>query len=246
MEEKVETKNDYKIRAVKTNKSDVPLRASMKNGTIEKYPCSTLISGRSGSGKSCLVSNLLSREEFYGGYYHTIALFSPTASMDDTYEGLNIPDDNIFTEFTEDTINQFLAGRKAEIAKNGVKKTVQKSRCLLIFDDIISDRHFLGSPVTLKLFAMLRHYLCSIMILTQSYNKIPRSLRLQANGVYIFPCSRSEVEVIKDELCPPHMTKKEFEAVLADATAEDYAFLHINNHAPNAKKIRKNICDKYY
>jgi hypothetical protein len=236
----------YKIKPLKTEKSSVPLRASMKDHTIEKYPCSTIISGRSGSGKSCLVGNLLGRDEFYGKYYHNIAIFSPTAgTLDDTFASLKIPKENIFNDFDEETLNIFLEGRKEEIKRDGIKKVAENSRVLLVFDDVIAERSFLMSPVALKLFAMLRHYLCSIMILTQSYNKIPRALRLQANGVYIFPSSRSEIDVLCDELTPPNKSKKEFMEIINRATSEQYSFLHINNHAPNGKKMRKNICDEY-
>lgn len=241
------TKTDYSIKPLKTAKSNIPLRASMKNHIIEKYPCSTIISGRSGSGKSCLVGNLLGEDKFYGNYYHTICLFSPTAGeLDDTYAGLNIPKDNMYNDFDEELLNKFLAGRKAQIKKDGIKKVASESRVLIILDDVIANQSFLRSNICLKLFCMLRHYLCSVMVLTQSYNKIPRSLRLQANGTYIFPSSRSEIEVLKDELCPPHLTKNEFQECLADATNEPYSFLHINNFAPRDKKIRKNMCDKYY
>jgi len=237
----------YKILPVETAKNQVPLRSSMKNHIIEKYPCSTIISGRSGSGKSCLVNNLLSRKEFYGGYYHTISLFSPTAGdLDDTYDSLDLDPANVFNTFDPEMLNEFLEGRKAEIKKNGIEKTVKKSRVLLIFDDIIASNKFLKSKEALILFCLLRHYLCSVMILTQSYTKIPRALRLQANGTYIFPASRSEVEVLKDELCPPGMKKKEFEHVIADATGERYSFMHINNNAPKEKKLCRNMGEVYY
>lgn len=244
---KEEDKHDYAIKPMDTDKRHIPLRASMKSHVIEPYPHSTIISGRSGSGKSCLVGNLLSRNEFYGGYYHEIVLFSPTAGcLDDTFKSLDIPEGNIFNEFDEETLNTFLLGRKAQIVRDGIKKVAQKSRVLFIFDDIIADQTFLRSTTALRLFAMLRHYLCSVMILTQSYNKIPRALRLQANGVYIFLGSRSELDVVTDELCPPSISKKQFEQYVDEATREPHAFIHINNKAPQGKRIRKNMCDCYY
>jgi len=238
---------NYDIQPLETEKKHVPLRASMKSGVIEKYPCSTIISGRSGSGKTCLVTNLLSRKEFYGGYYHQIVLISPTAgTLDDAYQGLKIPKENIFNEFSPETLEQILAGRKMEIEQHGIKYVCQNSRVLIILDDIIASQEFLRSKVSLVLFAMLRHYLCSVMVLTQSYNKIPRPLRLQANGVYVFPASRSEINVVLDEITPADKTKKEFEQILIKATSEPHSFLHINNTAEKGKKVRKNMCQEYY
>ena len=77
------------------------------------------------------------------------------------------------------------------------------------------------------MFTLLRHYLCSIIILTQKYNKIPPTQRDNANGIIIFPSNRHEVELIKDELCPTFLDKKEFAKIVDYATSEAYSFLFI-------------------
>ena len=63
-----------KIRKIPTKKHNIPLRKNMKNGTIPPYPCSIILSGRSGSGKTNLLMNLLdpASNELYGNYYHYI------------------------------------------------------------------------------------------------------------------------------------------------------------------------------
>ena len=49
----------YKIEPIETEKSKIPLRKCMKDGVIAKFPSSTVFSGRSGSGKSCLLMNIM-------------------------------------------------------------------------------------------------------------------------------------------------------------------------------------------
>lgn len=75
----------------------------------------------------------------------------------------------------------------------------------------------------------------------QSYTKLPRALRLNCNATYIFPASQSEIEVLKDEVTPAGLTKKQFEKVIEYATREPYNFLSINNHAKQGERIRKNL-----
>ena len=78
-------------------------------------------------------------------------------------------------------------------------------------DDIIANRDFLNSPEALKMFALLRHYQCSIIVLMQSYNKLPRALRINANGTIVLPSTQSEIEVLLDEITPAGISKKEFQ-----------------------------------
>ena len=240
-ENKQERKN-YKIEEIKTDKTKTPLRASMKDGTLPRFPFSMLISGRSGSGKTNLMMNLMTRKEFYKNYFHYIMVFSPTAGeFDDMYKQLELPDENIRNEFNKEDLDELIENRKELIKKKGIEYVGKNSRVLLILDDVIADRNFLMSPQSLKMFALLRHYLCSVIVMTQSYNKIPRALRINCNGTMIFPSSQSEVEVLIDEITPPNIKKRDFEKVIDYATSGQYDFLYINNHAPPDKRIRKNL-----
>ena len=107
-----------------------------------------------------------------------------------------------------------LTFRKALIDKKGIEWVVKNSRVLLIMDDVIANRDFLNSPEALKMFALLRHYQCSIIVLMQSYNKLPRALRINANATIVLPSTQSEIEVLLDELCPAGISKKEFQKVI--------------------------------
>ena len=232
----------YKIEKIETDKNKIPLRATMKDGTLPKFPFSMLISGRSGSGKTNLMMNLMTRKEFYKSYFHYILVFSPTAGeFDDMYKLLDLPDENIQNDFTKDDLENLITKRKDLIKKKGIEWVGKNSRVLLILDDIIADRNFLMSEQALKMFALLRHYLCSVIVMTQSYNKIPRALRLNCNATMIFPSSQSEVEVLIDELTPANIKKREFEKVIDFCTSGRYDFLYINNHADPDKRIRKNL-----
>jgi len=232
----------YDIKVLDTDKSKIPQKACSKDGTLPKFPFSAVISGRSGSGKSQLLLNILSRSEMYGNYFHCILVFSPTANdLDDTYKSLDLPKENFIKEFDSTMLQNILDNRKKLIKDKGIEYVSKYSRVLLIFDDMIAEKKFLESPENLKLFTLLRHYLCSVIILSQSFKKIPRSIRINANYLAIFPSLESEIMVLLEEITPSGITKKDFRNILDYCTKDKYSFLSINNHADQDKRIRKNL-----
>jgi len=232
----------YEIKPIETEKSKIPLKKCMKDGTIPPAPFSMMISGRSGSGKTNLLINLLTKKELLKDYFHQIIVFSPTAGeFDDTYRELGLKKENFKNDFNSDDLDRLISNRKELISKKGIEFVCKNSRILIIMDDIIANRDFLNSPEALKMFALLRHYQVSIIVLVQSYNKLPRALRINANCLMIFPSILSEVEVIIDEVCPMQLTKKQFKSVIEYCTSGRYDFLYINNKAPIKERIRKNL-----
>jgi hypothetical protein len=232
----------YKIQAIPTEKSKIPLKQCQKEGIIPKAPFSLMISGRSGSGKTNVLINILTNKDLLKDYFHYIVVFSPTAGKyDDSYKSLNLPAESFKTDFSADDLNTLIENRKALIDKKGIEWTVKNSRVLLIMDDVIANRDFLNSPEALKMFALLRHYQCSIIVLMQSYNKLPRALRINANATIVFPSTQSEIEVLLDEITPAGITKKDFQKVIEYATEGKHDFLYINRHSERGQQIRKNL-----
>ena len=93
------------------------------------------------------------------------------------------------------------------------------------------------------MFTLLRHYLCSVCILSQSFKKIPRSIRINANFLAVFPSLESEVNIMLDEITPAGVTKKEFRDIITYCTTGKYDFMAINNHAEPNQRIRKNLSE---
>lgn len=232
----------YKIKPIDTAKSGIPQRRCQKQGIIPKFPFSMMLSGRSGSGKTNLLMNILTNPALLKGYFNYIAVFSPTAGKyDDSYAVLGLPDENFLNDFTPETLEKLIESRKKLINEKGINWVARNSRVLIILDDVIANRAFLESQTALTLFALLRHYLCSVVCMMQSYTKLPRALRLNSNATAVFPASQSEIEVLIKEITPAGISKRDFEKVIDYCTDERYSFLYINNHADKGKKIRKNL-----
>ncbi len=173
------------------------------------------------------------------GYFDLVFLFSPTASGgDDLVKFLKIPQKRIFTEFDETKLDKIIQTQKDLIDEKGLTKS---PKILIIFEDIQSDSTFMTSKSFLKCFIQCRHLNISTFLLGQSWTRTPRACRLQANSIFFFPSSQSEVDLLCEEHCPPGATKKEFQELINIATNEPYHFLHINNREHHDKRFRHNL-----
>jgi len=239
---KMSQPNKYEIVPIKSDKQNIPQKIASKNKILPNFPASIVISGRSGSGKTQLLLNILSRGDLWGNYYHTILIFSPTANdLDDTYKSLNLKKENFIKNFDPSILQTILNNRKEQIIKQGIETVAKTDRVILIFDDCIAEKKFLDSKENLMMFTLLRHYLCSVCILSQSLKKIPRSIRINSNFLCIFPSLESEIMIMIEELCPSNINKKQFRQIINYCTKGRYDFMTINNHAEPDKRIRHNL-----
>jgi hypothetical protein len=114
-------------------------------------------------------------------------------------------------------------------------------KILIIFEDVQGNAKFMRSKPFLKCFIANRHYGLSTWLCGQAFNRTPRACRLQANNLFVFRGSGSEMETLSDEFCPPGMNKKKFMQLIDEATKDKYSFLHINMRVPHEERYRKNL-----
>ena len=242
--------NFLKIIPFKSNKSKIPQRPLMKKNIIPAHPFRLLLVGRSGSGKSMNLINLMSRPHFYGrtdpddkktGYFDEIFLFSPTAEGgDDLADFLELNNKRIITDENQflPVLEHILKTQKQLINK---KSIVKSPKICLIFDDCQSAERFLKSQNFIKIFIAGRHYNISVICCGQSWTKFSRVTRLNSSNIMLYPSSNSEIDLLCEEYCPPNCSKKQFKALIQHATANPYEFLHINNQVKISEKYRKNL-----
>ena len=227
-----------KLHQVKTNKSSVPQPPCVEKGIIPKLPASFLIVGKSGSGKSTALHNLLTHEDLLKNYFNYTFVFS-AVKTDDILKDLGLPDENYITEFDEALVQGIMTKIEGQIEEKGVEAIASDMKVLFIFDDILDRQQFLKSNVMRKLASANRHFLISWVILSQYYKAIPPIIRTNASSLIIFPSSLAELERVCDEHCEPNMSKKEFMSVLQYATDKPFSFAHINSRAKAGERIRK-------
>lgn len=241
---------DLSIKTIDTSKDKIeqPFLAKDEKMFIPPLGSSVVISGKSGSGKSTLLTNLLTDGRFYGkskekprGWFDKIFLFSPTANGDDIQKSLGIPKKYVFTDLDE-------APKLLEIVLNSQQKKLDQAKgahlveqYAVIFDDVIGNTKFMNSKSFSQCFYQVRHVNCTTFICTQHFKRVPKVCRLQANFIFFFQGSQSEVETIAEEFAPPRISKKEFAKFVEEATAEKFAFLTINMKVPQDIRFRKNL-----
>jgi hypothetical protein len=231
------------IKPIETQKHKIKQNQLMKKNIIPRHPSSVIFNGTSGSGKSTLLCNFLTKPQFFAKYFKkkNIYLISPTGASDDLFENLNLDDENIIVDINRDAqakLREIMDDQKEVIDSEGIDKA---EKVLIIFEDIQSNSRFMRSSEFLKCFLMQRHYGLSVWLCGQSFKLTPRSCRMQANNIFCFQPNGSEMEVIVESYCPPGASKKDFEALVSHATADDYSFLHINRRVPFKDRYRKNL-----
>lgn len=248
--EKKQAPEDLSIEAVPTSKDKIeqPELAEHEDMFIPPRGSSVIISGKSGSGKSTLLARFITDPRFYGagpkrpdGWFDKIFLFSPTANGDDVQKSLGIDKNHVFTDLDEapELLEVILDTQQKKLDTAEGADTVEQYA--IIFDDVIGDTGFMNERAFARCFYQVRHVNCTTFICTQHFKRVPKVCRLQANFVFFFQGSASEVEIVTEEFAPPQYTKKEFSKLVNEATKEDYSFLTINMKVGWDKRFRRRL-----
>jgi hypothetical protein len=89
-----------------------------------------------------------------------------------------------------------------------------------------------------------RHYSSSVIIVTQAYKAIPKSIRTNCNALIAFEIANlGELKVVYEEW-PESMREEEWMKVFDFCTREPFTFIYINNHFPKGQRIFKNFTHK--
>lgn len=232
--------NSYEVKPVKTNKSSIPQPPAVKAGILPTLPASFLIVGKSGSGKSSVLVNLLQNPALLGGYFDYIMYYSGTKT-DDIIDALDLPEENIINDFDEEDIERLLDAMEEKIENLSMQEVGKKFKVAIILDDILGRPKFLRSKIMTKLVTCNRHYCISVFVLSQYYKKIPPVIRTNVSSLIMFPSALIEVEKLADEFTEPNQTKQDFVKIVQHATKDQYNFLHINTRGKPGERLRKNF-----
>ena len=224
-DEEEDNRNPYEIKVKQTNKEGLEQPQGVDDGILPTMPCGILIIGRSGSGKTQCLVNMMSNKNILGDYFDLIYLFTDTNPDQELIADLKLKKKNIIVDFDEEKVKSIMTKAENTIEKDCFKNA---PKIMLLFDDILSNQKFLKSKTLTKLATANRHYNISYIFCSQYYKKLPPVVRTNARYYIIFPSSMSEVEKIADELTPPQMSKKKFINYLQHATAKKYSFMSIN------------------
>ena len=231
----------FDITKIDVKKEKIPQPQAAKQGILPEHPFRMYVVGASGSGKSNFILNLLTRENMYKDYFDSIIVISPTAAhLDPNYKVLGLPETNFFAP-DEKVLERVMEIQEKQVEDGG--KT-NSSKTLILLDDIISYKQFCNSSILLKFAVMSRHWNISMVVLSQAYHRIAKSIRLQMSCIIYFKGSNKELEVMTEDFGAPGTTKKQFMQLIQEATNERYSFFFIDLHRPIEKgRYRQNLTE---
>ena len=243
-------KSKLTIKPIENNSKDrIEQPKLSEQDIIPKINTSNIFIGATGMGKSTLISNLVTKDQFFGGkkkdgsgWFDARILISPTGDTDDVQKSLGLSDDEIITDLTlvPDFLEALMAEQKRLIKQNGADKA---PKVLIMYDDVISHPRFMKDRQFIKSFIANRHHNFTVFVASQSWTKVPRAIRLQARGIFYFAGGMSEVEHLCDEYCPPGLNRHDFNNLVDYATKKPFSFLYINKSVPMKQRFRKNLGD---
>ena len=185
-----------------------------------KIPYVMYISAPRGSGKSSLLINLMIQPKFYRHKFDKVYIFCPSYHLDPKYQHLMLPDDQVFTEYTNSKLEEI------------VESSDPKQETLIILDDCMSEADFKSNNqdnILNTLAIRGRHMHISLIISLQKTTGGSTVLRTQADGVFLFkPRSLNEIKSIYQDNSINAMSFKEFNELIARETSEPYSFIYIN------------------
>jgi GTPase SAR1 family protein len=233
--------NEIKIKAPVPSKTDDDKISNI----LFQMPFRVLVIAPSNSGKTVLISNLISNKDlpYRKIFKKNIFIWSSTFSLGDPSFSMsdNIEQTNIFDEYDESSVMEIVNEQMTHIKKLGKKKCPD---ILFIFDDIINDLPTKRQTVMSKLFFSARHYKISILLLSQQYKMCPRPVRLNASDIMIFQTgNNSEIKIIAEEQA---IDSNVFIRIYKDATSEPFSFLTIHNKLPISERYQKRLSNYIY
>lgn len=151
-----------------------------------------------------------------------------------------IGEEYFFTEYNEETLREILGEQKQIISalKSAGKSKHLANRILLIFDDLVGSSLFNNTrdSVFKTLNTNHRHLSASILMVSQAYKEIPKTVRSNFSSLIIFETPNDkELEVIYEEHTL-HMKRDDWMTAYKHATDEDHGFMYVNYQKP--KRLR--------
>ena len=175
---------------------------------------------------------------FHGGK----SLEDQIKEMEEPFDGI-IPEGDFFADINE--VPKRIAEQQNIIQKLndlgiGKKSKFLADRLLVILDDQAG--MFKGGNTNNPMVNYVikhRHCSSSVIIVTQAYKAIPKTIRTNCNCIIVFEIpNESELMVIYEEN-PEGMDYDTWKKVYQHATAEPYSFLYLNNKFPKGERAYK-------
>ena len=225
---------------VKPLKSDSGPTVRQPKAPFRSLPCSSLLVGPSGSGKSVVLIRTLMDKDKLGGLFDRYEIFSPNVFTDPQYRDLikyvegghtnQKREDFCHTTFDQGFIKQMMEDMRksnAYLRKQGAKRLL--SACIVI-DDMGEDERVIRNhaSVVQSLFTRGRHVQISTFLCLQRFMMASPNLRYNTHNLYVHRLNSSQdLEKLAENFAEVTHGKENFVAIYRQATKKPYGFLFI-------------------
>lgn len=185
--------------------------------------------GRSNSGKTTLLLNLLLLKDFYYGYFDKVFVFSPTVYKDKMWRKVIIPRERKFTDYTDQKLNEIIKTNERE-----------KLKVLVILTDCGAEDIKRGNykNVLDKSMMNTRHDNISFILDAQNVCSLSTPTRQNCDGAAIFETlNYNEISALYKDFGKGRF--KDFVDILEKATENPYSFLFVHRQGPKQTYFRK-------
>tara|TARA_R110001632_G_scaffold229441_1_gene365565 strand:+ start:4220 stop:4975 length:756 start_codon:yes stop_codon:yes gene_type:complete len=233
---------------------DISDKFIIKKDILPDIPFRMLIVGRSGSGKSNVLSCLVALDDWYGDDFKGDNIYLWSGSKGDEkinklIEYKEIPDVNVRHEWFDTEVSE-VYDELVDDWKEKVDEGERPNDVLFIVDDMFYSNKFANSrmkdSMMSKVFMNGRKFNISIVILAQKYSSISSALRENANAIFTFGATNKQIELMEGDFnyLP---SSKDFYRVFRSATnGSKHDFLFINIDRPiNERYMNKEFKSIY-
>lgn len=161
-----------------------------------------------------------------------------------------IPSKCFYSEYDEDTLESIMDEQMTivEMLKEHEQSKHMANRVLIVFDDLVGSNLFNGRKANpfKRCNTNHRHHSFSILMVSQAYKEIPKTVRTNFSALIIFEIPNDkELAVIREEH-PNYLKKKQWYELYEHAVSGDHDFLFINYQKPKRLRMMKNFSNVLY
>lgn len=164
--------------------------------------------------------------------------------FDEDFDG-KIPEHCFMSDYDENTLQEIMDEQMkvVKLLKKHKKSKHLANRFLIIFDDLVGSSLFSGTrnnPFK-RLNTTHRHYSCSMLMVSQGYKEIPKTVRTNWSCLLIFEIPNDkEIEVIYEEFSMG-LKRDAWMEVYQYAVSGDHDFFFMNYQKEKRLRMMKNF-----
>ncbi len=206
-----------------------------EKGMLFDLPFKLLITAKSGSGGTTLITNFLLNPAFYKGDFdkNDVVIISPSLNNDEKLkviaETLDLPDENLMLDYDEDVVKGLYDMWEEEYEER-IEMGMRPKPKLIIMDDLGFSNKLRDKRMgqISRIACNGRHINLSLIVKTQVYSQASPTLRSNLNGLIIFDTSKKNLDIIAEENNYIFKKDSEFVSLFREEVQNKRDFIVIN------------------